>query len=58
MGILNLIIVAAALIFAIIAFQRTGGIKDFRKNTTELLAKGEKMMREEDSKVDKQEAKQ
>lgn len=47
MNILNLIIAIIALIVAIIAFQRTGGIKDLKKNTAELLAKAEKKMREE-----------
>ncbi|MBN1277165.1 MAG: hypothetical protein JXA35_06705 [Deltaproteobacteria bacterium] len=47
MGILNFILVIIALIIAILAFQRTGGIKDLKKNTAELLAKVEKKMREE-----------
>ena len=58
MGIFNFIIAVAALIFAIIAFQRTGGIKDFRKSTAELLAKVEKKMREESSEVDNEETQQ
>ena len=47
MGILNFVIAVVALIIAIITFQRTGGIKDLKKNTAELLAKVEKKMREE-----------
>ena len=47
MGILNFIIAIVALVIAIIAFQRTGGIKVLKKNTAELLAKAEKKMREE-----------
>ena len=47
MGILNFIIAIVALIIAIIAFQRTGGVKDLKKNTAELLAKVKKKMREE-----------
>ena len=55
MGILNFVIAVVALIIAIITFQRTGGIKDLKKNTAELLAKVEKKMREEtpDVKEDK-----
>ena len=52
MGILNFILVIIALIIAILAFQRTGGIKDLKKNTAELLAKVEKKMREETSGVE------
>lgn len=47
MEILNLVIAIVALIIAGLAFQRTGGIKDLRKNSAELLAKMEKKMREE-----------
>ena len=55
MGILNLIIAIVALIIAVLAFQRTGGIKDLRKSTAELLAKMEKKMREEEAaKVEKE----
>ena len=54
MEILNLIIAIVALVIAILAFQRTGGIKDLRKSTAELLAKMEKKMREEEAaKVEK-----
>jgi len=54
MYILNFIIAVVALIIAIMAFQRTGGTKDMRKSTAELLAKMEKKMREEEAaKVEK-----
>jgi hypothetical protein len=55
MEILNLIIALVALVIGILAFQRTGGIKDLRKSTAELLAKMEKKMREEEAaKVEKE----
>jgi hypothetical protein len=55
MEILNFIIAIVALAIAILAFQRTGGTKDLRKSTAELLAKMEKKMREEEAaKVDKE----
>jgi large-conductance mechanosensitive channel len=54
MEILNFVIVLVALIIAVMAFQRTGGIKDLRKSTAELLVKMEKKMREEEAaKVEK-----
>jgi hypothetical protein len=49
MGILNFVIALVALIIAIMAFQRTGGTKEFKKNTAALLAKMEKKMREEEA---------
>ncbi len=49
MGYINFIIAIIALIIAVIAFQRTGGTKDLKKSTAELLAKVEKKMRDEDS---------
>ena len=49
MEILNFIIAVVALVVAVLAFQRTGGTKDLRKSTAELLAKMEKKMREEDA---------
>jgi hypothetical protein len=57
MGILNFVIAIVALIISVMAFQRTGGIKDLRKSTAELLAKMEKKMREEEeaSEVEKEE---
>ena len=56
MGILNFVIAIVALIISVMAFQRTGGIKDLRKSTAELLAKMEKKMREEEeaSEVEKE----
>jgi hypothetical protein len=55
MEILNLIIALVALVIAIFAFQRTGGIKDLRKSTAELLAKMEQKIREEEAgKVEKE----
>ncbi len=55
MEILNLIIAIVALVIAVLAFQRTGGIKDLRKSTAEFLAKMEKKMREEEAaKVEKE----
>ena len=47
--ILNFVIAIVALFIAIMAFQRTGGTKDLKKNTAEILSKMEKMMREEKS---------
>lgn len=49
MEILNFIIAIVALVVAVMAFQRTGGTKDLRKSTAELLAKMEKRMREEEA---------
>jgi len=49
MHILNFVIAIVALIIAVMAFQRTGGTKDLRKTTAELLAKMEKKMREEEA---------
>ena len=55
MEILNFVIALVALIMAVMAFQRTGGTKDLRKSTAELLAKMEKRMREEEAaKVEKE----
>jgi hypothetical protein len=54
MEILNFIIAVVALVIAVMAFQRTGGTKDLKKTTAELLAKMEKKMREEEAaKVEK-----
>jgi len=53
MEILNFVIAIVALIIAVMAFKRTGGIKNLRKSTAELLAKMEKKMREEGSEVEK-----
>jgi len=49
MVVLNFVIGIVALIIAIMAFQRTGGTKEFKKNTAELLAKMEKRMREKEA---------
>ena len=57
MQIFNFIIAVVALIIAIAAFQRTGGVKNLKKNTAELLARVEKKMREESPDV-KEEKKQ
>ena len=55
MEIFSLIVAILALVVAVLAFQRTGGIKDLRKSTAELLAKMEKKMREEEAaKVEKE----
>jgi hypothetical protein len=55
MEILNFIIAIVALVIAVLAFQRTGGIKDLRKSTAELLAKMEQKIREEEAaKVEKE----
>jgi len=49
MEVLNSLIALVALIIAVMAFQRTGGTKDLRRSTAELLAKMEKRMREEEA---------
>jgi hypothetical protein len=49
MVILNFVIALVALLLAIMAFQRTGGTKELKKDTAELLAKMEKRMREEET---------
>jgi hypothetical protein len=49
MDILNFVIAIVALIIAILAFQRTGGTKELRKTTAELLAKMEKRVREDEA---------
>lgn len=59
MDILNFVIAIVALVVAVLAFQRTGGAKDLRKTTAELLAKMEKRMREEEvAKVEKEKTQQ
>jgi hypothetical protein len=58
MGILNFVIALVALIIAIMAFQRTGGTKEFKKNTAALLAKMEKKMREEAGKAEEEKTQQ
>ena len=49
MNILTFIIALVVSIIAVMAFQRTGGIKDLRKTTAELLVKLQKRMREEEA---------
>jgi hypothetical protein len=49
MDILNFVIALVALIIAAMAFRRTGGTKELRKSTAELMAKIEKKMREENA---------
>jgi hypothetical protein len=49
MDVLNFIIAVVALIIGVMAYQRTGGIKDLRKSTAELLSRMEKKMREEEA---------
>jgi hypothetical protein len=49
MEVLNFIIAIVALVVAVLAFQRTGGTKDLRRSTAELLAKMEKKVREEEA---------
>ncbi len=59
MVVLNFVIALVALIIAIMAFQRTGGAKELKKNTAELLAKMEKRMREKETgKADEEKAQQ
>ena len=58
MGILNFLIAIVALIIALLALQRTGGTKDLRKSTAELLAKMEKKMREEAGKAEEEKTQQ
>jgi hypothetical protein len=59
MEIINFVIAVVAMIIAVMAFQRTGGTKDLRKTTAELLAKMEKRMREEEAaKVEKEKTQQ
>ena len=56
---INIMNLQLALIIAVMAFQRTGGTKDLRKTTAELLAKMEKRMREEEAaKVEKEKTQQ
>jgi len=48
MNILSLIIAIVAMVIAVLAFQRTGGIKDLRKNTASLLVKMEQAVSNEE----------
>ena len=54
---LSLIIAILALIIAVLAYQRTGGIKNLRENTASLLAKLEQTVSNEDKTVGKGKAK-
>ena len=59
MNVLNFILAVVALVIAVLAFQRTGGIKDVRKSSAELLAKMEQKIREEEAaKVEKDKTQQ
>lgn len=50
MGAITFIIAVIALVLAIIALQRTGGMKNLRENVAELLAKMEQRVRSEGKK--------
>lgn len=50
MNILNFIIAILALVIAVLAYQRSGGMKDLRQSTAEMLGKIEKRMREQEEK--------
>jgi len=49
MNVLSLIISIVALIIAGLALQRSGGVKDLKKNTAEMLRRLEKKIRDEES---------
>ena len=49
MSILSLIIAIVALVISILAYNRTGGIKDLRKNTASLLSKMEQTVSEKET---------
>lgn len=54
MSILNFIIAIVALMIAVLAYQRSGGVKDLRKTTASMLAKmGETVSTEEKEKTKK-----
>ncbi len=54
MSILNLIIGIVALIIAVLAYQRSGGVKELRKTTSSMLSKmGETVSKEEKGKTKK-----
>jgi len=50
MGFINFIISVVALVLAIIALQRTGGMKNLRENVAEILGKMEQKVRSEGKK--------
>lgn len=58
MEILNFVIAIVALVIAVLAFQRTGGTKDLRKSTAEVLAKMEQKIREEEAAKEEKEKSQ
>ena len=49
MSLINFIIAVAALVIAILALKRTGGIPDLRKSTASMLAKMEQAVRKEET---------
>ncbi|MDB9822692.1 hypothetical protein OAC89_03245 [Deltaproteobacteria bacterium] len=55
MSILNFIIAIVALVIAVLAFHRSGGMKDLRKSTAEILVKMEKSIREKEERKTKKE---
>jgi len=50
MVVINFIIAVVALVLAIFALQRTGGMKNLRENVAEILAKMEQRVRSEGKK--------
>jgi len=50
MAAINFIIAVIALVLAIFALQRTGGMKNLRENVAEILAKMEQKVRSEGKK--------
>ncbi|MEA1970550.1 MAG: hypothetical protein U9N37_02890 [Thermodesulfobacteriota bacterium] len=50
MNVLSLIIAIVALLIAILAYLRSGGVKDMRKTTATLLAKMEQAVRKDEEK--------
>ena len=53
MTFINFIIAIIALILALVALQRTGGMKDLRENTASMLGKMEQALRKEEEKKEK-----
>ena len=58
MDILNFIIAIVALIIALLALQRSGGVKDLKKTTAEILRKWEQKIREDEASETEQEKKE
>lgn len=52
MTFINFIIAVLALVLALLALQKTGGMKNLRENVAELLAKMEQRVRSEGNKED------